>query len=116
MTRIYFKPPRVSQVKVARSFFQNILSDKLKMSNFQDNPSVGNPNNKFDGENETPLKWAYEMDKTQFKYRCPCKKGYHAHGNGGDPDTNRVEHRSSHCAMYGGDVRIAITEETPRVW
>ena len=52
------------------------------MSNFQDNPSVGNPNNKFDGENETPLKWAYEMDKTQFKYRCPCKKGYHAHGNG----------------------------------
>ena len=116
MTRIYFKPPRVSQVKVARSFFQNILSDKLKMSNFQDNPSVGNPNNKIDGENETPLKWAYEMDKTQFKYRCPCKKGYHAHGNGGDPDTNRVEHRSSHCAMYGGDVRIAITEETPRVW
>ena len=52
------------------------------MSNFQDNPSVGNPNNKIDGENETPLKWAYEMDKTQFKYRCPCKKGYHAHGNG----------------------------------
>ena len=47
------------------------------MSNFQDNPSVGNPNNKIDGENETPLKWAYEMDKTQFKYRCPCKKGYH---------------------------------------
>ena len=45
------------------------------MSNFQDNPSVGNPNNKIDGENETPLKWAYEMDKTQFKYRCPCKKG-----------------------------------------
>ena len=43
------------------------------MSNFQDNPSVGNPNNKIDGENEAPLKWAYEMDKTQFiKYRCPC--------------------------------------------
>ena len=36
------------------------------MSNFQDNPSVGNPNNKIDRENETPLKWAYEMDKTQF--------------------------------------------------
>ncbi len=48
------------------------------MSNFQDNPSVGNPNNKIEGENETPFKWAYEMDKTQFKYRCPCKKGYHA--------------------------------------
>ena len=57
------------------------------MSNFQDNPSVGNPNNKIDGENETPLKWAYEMDKTQFKYRCPCKKGYHAHGNGGESAT-----------------------------
>ena len=55
------------------------------MSNFQDNPSVGNPNNKIDGENETPFKWAYEMDKTQFKYRCPCKKGYHAHGNGVAP-------------------------------
>ena len=44
------------------------------MSNFQDNPSVGNPNNKIDGENETPLKWAYEMDKTQFKYRCPARR------------------------------------------
>ena len=84
------------------------------MSNFQDNPSVGGSVNKFDGENETPFKWAYEMDKTQFKYRCPCKKGYHAHGNGGDPHTNRVEYRSSHCREYGGDIRIAITEETPR--
>ena len=85
------------------------------MSNFQDNPSVGNPNNKIDGENETPLKWAYEMDKTQFKYRCPCKQGYHAHGNGGDPDTNRVVHSSSHCAIYGVYVRTAITEATPSV-
>ena len=78
------------------------------MSNFQDNPGVGHPNNKFDGENETPFKWAYEMDKTQFKYRCPCKKGYHAHGNGGDPHTNRVEHRSSHCAMYSGEKRVLL--------
>ena len=61
------------------------------MSNFQDNPSVGNPNNKFDGENETPLKWAYEMDKTQFKYRCPCKKGYHAHGNISKNDEKRKD-------------------------
>ena len=88
LARIYFKPPQVSQVKVARSFFQNILSDKLKMSNFQDNPSVGGSVNKFDGENETPFKWAYEMDKTQIKNRCLCKKGYHAHGNGGDPGEN----------------------------
>ena len=43
------------------------------------------------------------------------KKGFHAHGNGGDPHTNRVEHRSSHCAMYGGDVRVATTEETPPI-
>ena len=73
------------------------------MSNFQDNPSVGGSVNKIDGENETPFKWAYEMDKTQFKYRCLCKKGYHAHGNGGDPHTNRVEYRSSHCPVYRGD-------------
>ena len=85
-----------------RSHFKIILSDKLKMSNFQDNPSVGGSVNKIDGENETPFKWAYEMDKTQFKYR-------------GDPHTNRVEYRSSHCPVYSGDIRIAITEETPRV-
>ena len=69
------------------------------MSNFQDNPSVGNPNNKIDGENETPLKWAYEMDKTQFKYRCPCKKGYHAHGNGGDPTPHTPLGRQSRYAL-----------------
>ena len=28
---------------------------------------------------------AYEMTDTTFKYKCPCKKGFHCHGNGGDP-------------------------------
>ena len=70
-----------------RSYFKIIFTNKLKMSHFQDNPSVGGSANKFDEENETPFKWAYEMNKTQFKYRCTCKKGYHAHGNGGDPQT-----------------------------
>ena len=28
---------------------------------------------------------AFEMTDTQFKYRCSCKKGFHVHGNGGDP-------------------------------
>ena len=40
---------------------------------------------------------AYEMTDTQFKYKCSCKKGFHCHGNGGDPYTNRIEYRSSHC-------------------
>ena len=31
---------------------------------------------------------AYEMTDTQFKYKCSCKKGFHCHGNGGDPFTN----------------------------
>ena len=33
-----------------RPHFKIILSDKLKMSNFQDNPSVGGSVNKIDGE------------------------------------------------------------------
>ena len=57
---------------------------------------------------------AFEMDDTQFKYRCSCKKGFHAHGNGGDPFANRVEHRSSHCPNFKGDVRIFITDHTTR--
>ena len=40
---------------------------------------------------------AYEMTDTQFKYKCSCKNGFHCHGNGGDPFTNRIEYRSSHC-------------------
>ena len=40
---------------------------------------------------------AYEMTDTTFKYKCSCKKGFHIHGNGGDPFTNRIEYRSSHC-------------------
>ena len=80
------------------------------MSNFLDNPSVADPINQTD----MLFKWAYEMNDTQFKYRCTCKRGYHAHGNGGDADTNRVEIRSSHCPLYQGDVRISITEETVR--
>ena len=62
---------------------------------------------------------AFEMDDTQFKYRCSCKKGYHVHGNGGDPFTNRVEYRSSHCAVLRelGQPRhseIHITDQTER--
>ena len=36
---------------------------------------------------------AYEMTDTQFKYKCSCKKGFHCHGNGGDPFSNRIEYR-----------------------
>ena len=57
---------------------------------------------------------AFEMTDTTFKYRCKCKKGFHIHGNGGDPFTNRVEHRSSHCPEFEGDVRIHITDNTMR--
>ena len=57
---------------------------------------------------------AFEMTDTQFKYRCTCKKGFHAHGNGGDPFTNRVEHRSSHCPEFEGEVCIFITDNTTR--
>ena len=57
---------------------------------------------------------AFEMTDTQFKYRCNCKKGFHLHGNGGDPFTNRVEHRSSHCPEFDGEVNIHITDNTTR--
>jgi hypothetical protein len=59
---------------------------------------------------------AYEMTDTQFKYRCLCKKGFHCHGNGGDPFTNRVEYRSSHCdrSSQSEDLEIHIDDRTVR--
>ena len=67
---------------------------------------------------------AYEMTDTVFKYKCSCKKGFHIHGNGGDPFTNRVEHRSSHClrstqqpnerASQSIDLEIMIDDRTVR--
>ena len=55
---------------------------------------------------------ACEMTDTQFKYPCKCKKGFHVHGNGGDPWTNRVEDRTSHCQGIhkGREMRIHITD------
>ena len=59
---------------------------------------------------------AYEMTDTQFKYKCPCKKGFHCHGNGGDPFTNRIEYRSSHClrSSQSIDLEILIDDRTTR--
>ena len=59
---------------------------------------------------------AFEMTDTTFKYRCPCKKGFHIHGNGGDPFTNRVEYRSSHCkrSKMPVDLEIHINDDTTR--
>eukprot|EP01044_Picomonas_judraskeda_P001854 COSAG03_NODE_119_length_12315_cov_126.503847_5_plen_89_part_00 len=60
---------------------------------------------------------AFEMTDTQFKYRCFCTKGYHVHGNGGDPFTNRVEYRSSHCPsrnQQSKHLEIHITDRTER--
>ena len=62
---------------------------------------------------------AFEMTDTTFKYKCPCKKGFHIHGNGGDPFTNRVEYRSSHCIAQQKskepvELEIHITDETAR--
>ena len=57
---------------------------------------------------------AFVMTDTVFKYRCNCKKGFHIHGNGGDPFTNRVESRSSHCPEFDGEVDIHITNNTIR--
>lgn len=54
------------------------------------------------------------MTDTRFRYRCTCRKGYHTHGNGGDPLSNRIEHRSSHCPAYTGPVTIVIDEDTER--
>jgi len=59
---------------------------------------------------------AYEMTDTQFKYKCSCKKGFHCHGNGGDPFSNRIEYRSSHCerAPQSIDLEIRIDDRTVR--
>ena len=59
---------------------------------------------------------AYEMTDTQFKYKCLCKKGFHIHGNGGDPFTNRIEYRSSHClrSSQSIDLEIVIDDRTTR--
>ena len=67
---------------------------------------------------------AYEMTDTVFKYRCPCKKGFHIHGNGGDPFHNRIEYRSSHClrspqqpnerSSQSIDLEIVIDDRTVR--
>ena len=57
---------------------------------------------------------AYEMTDTQFRYRCSCKRGYHWHGNGGDPFKNRREFRSSHCSKDDRELCIHIDERTTR--
>ena len=61
---------------------------------------------------------ACEMNFKQFKYRCPygCKQTFHLHGNCGDPDTNRVEHRICHCSKSDGPTMVAvhITANTKR--
>ena len=62
----------------------------------------------------TEVKQAFEMTDTTFRYRCPCKKGFHIHGNGGDPFTNRVEYRSSHCKYQSRELEIHITDKTTR--
>ena len=63
----------------------------------------------------------YEMTDKQFKYKCSCKKGYHNHGNGGDPFSNRIEYRSSHCIAQPNerssqsiDLEIHIDDSTLR--
>jgi hypothetical protein len=67
---------------------------------------------------------AYEMTDTVFKYKCSCKKGFHIHGNGGDPFHNRIEYRSSHClrspqqpnerSSQSIDLEIVIDDRTVR--
>ena len=73
---------------------------------------------------------AKEIDAVQFRYECPVcskyvrkdgkplvrpKRVMHAHGSNGEFH-NRVEHRSSHCGGGGGgEIEIAITDETVRV-
>ena len=67
---------------------------------------------------------AYEMTDTAFKYKCSCKKGFHIHGNGGDPFHNRIEYRSSHClrspqqpnerSSQSIDLEIVIDDRTVR--
>ena len=70
-------------------------------------------------DSESEVKHAFEMTDTTFKYRCLCKKGFHVHGNGGDPFTNRVEYRSSHCiaqqkSKESVELEIHITDDTIR--
>ena len=72
---------------------------------------------------------AQEIDAVQFRYECPVcsvytrkdgkprtnpKRVMHAHGSNGELH-NRVEYRSSHCGG-GGEIEIAITGETARVY
>ena len=72
---------------------------------------------------------AKKIDKNQFRYECPACSVYtrkdgkprtnprrvmHAHGSNGELH-NRVEYRSSHCGGSGGEIEIAITDETARV-
>ena len=59
---------------------------------------------------------ACEMTDTQFKYKCSCKKGFHCHGNGDDPFTNRTEYRTSHClkSSQSIDLEILIDDRTVR--
>ena len=59
---------------------------------------------------------AFEMTDTVFKYRCPCKKLFHIHGNDGDIFTNRVEYRTSHCDRSPKSIHleIHITDKTTR--
>jgi hypothetical protein len=44
------------------------------------------------------------------------EKGFHIHGNGGDPFTNRIEYRSSHCerSPQSIDLEIVIDDRTVR--
>ena len=72
---------------------------------------------------------AKEIDAVQFRYECPVcskyvrkdgkplvrpKRVMHAHGSNGEFH-NRIEHRSSHCGDGGGEIEIAITDDTVRV-
>jgi hypothetical protein len=60
---------------------------------------------------------ACEMSLKQFKYRCPfkCQEKFHFHGNGGDPHTNRLEYRATHCLNAPPcEIVIAITSNTKR--
>ena len=72
---------------------------------------------------------AKEIDAVQFRYECPVCSKYvrkdgkplvrphrvmHAHGSNGEYH-NRVEYRLSHCGGSGGEIEIAITDETARV-
>jgi len=58
---------------------------------------------------------AYEMSDRQFRYKCCCKQGFHSHGNGGDPCSNRLEFRTTHCPHNPGqELCIVIDGKTIR--